>query len=127
MFPVAFGCKRQTACANCTAESELSSMSYALRHCGLPSLMLWQVLLPNFRRIECHEDNQAMIRICLTGRNPTMRYFQRTQVVIVAWLFERFQQGDLNLDYEDSAKMAADHFTKVRPFHQSLYGQGQMA
>ena len=50
-FPSAYGCKRQTACANCTAESELTSMSYALRHCGLPSLMLWQTLLPNFQKV----------------------------------------------------------------------------
>ena len=41
-FPIAFGCKRQGSSANCTAESELNSMNYALRHCGLPSLTLWE-------------------------------------------------------------------------------------
>ena len=88
-------------------------MNYELRHCGLPSLALWEILLPNFERLVCHEDNQAMIRICETGRNPTMRYMSRTQGVAFGWLFERFQENYLELIYEESAKMAADIFTKA--------------
>ena len=48
-FPIAFGCKRQGSSANCTAESELTSMNYAFRHCGRPSLTLWETLLPQLR------------------------------------------------------------------------------
>ena len=111
-FPIAFGCKRQSSCANCTAESELTSMNYALRHCGLPSLTLWETLLPSFIYLLCHEDNQAMIRVCVTGRNPTMRYLSRTQGLNVGWLYERFQSPELELEYTRSSDMAADIFTK---------------
>ncbi|MDP7561187.1 MAG: Ty1/Copia family ribonuclease HI, partial [Planctomycetota bacterium] len=59
-----------------------------------------------------HEDNQTMIRVCETGRNPTMRHLGRTHFVQVAWLKERFQSPDLKLIYEKSAKQAADICTK---------------
>ena len=87
-------------------------MNYALRHCGLPSLGLWETVLPQFKTLVCHEDNQAMIRICVTGRNPTMRYISRTQGLNIAWLYERFQSPELELRYEASSAMAADIFTK---------------
>ena len=35
-----------------------------------------------------HEDNQAMIRVVATGKNPTMRYLVRTHRVSVAWLHD---------------------------------------
>ena len=88
-------------------------MSYALRHCGLPSLSLWGILMPQFRTLDCHEDNTAMIRICQAGRNPTMRYLSRTMGISIAWLYERFQDTNLELIYEESAKMTADIFTKA--------------
>ena len=116
-----FGCKRQGACAVSTAEAELTSMNYALRHCGLPSLIVWQILLPAFQALYCHEDNQAMIRICQTGHNPTMRYLQHTQRISVAWLHERFSGGDLSLCYETSDQMAADIFTHISQMPNSGY------
>ena len=42
-----------------------------------------------------------------------MRYLQRTAGVHIGWLFERFQSDYLDLRYEESAKMAADIFTKA--------------
>ena len=53
-----------------------------------------------------------MIRVCETGRNPTMRYLQRTHRVSVAWLHERFSQDDIELFYEESSKMCGDIYTK---------------
>ena len=87
-------------------------MDFALRHNGLPSLSLWQRLLPHAPGLHLHEDNQAMIRVVETGRNPTMRYIGRTHGVSVAWLHETFQRDELKLAYELSARMCADIFTK---------------
>ena len=42
-----------------------------------------------------------MIRICQTGRNPTMRYLSRTMGISIAWLYERFQDTNLELIYEE--------------------------
>jgi hypothetical protein len=58
-----------------------------------------------------HADNQAMIKIVESGRNPTMRYLGRTHGVSVAWLHETFKGEDLSLAYEISTRMCADIFT----------------
>ena len=87
-------------------------MDFALRHNGLPSLDLWRKFLPHAPGLHVHEDNQAMIRVVQTGKNPTMRYIGRTHGVSVAWLHEIFQKPELSLAYEVSARMCADIFTK---------------
>ena len=53
-----------------------------------------------------------MFRVCMTGRNPSMRHLGRTHYVQVQWLKERFQSPDLKLIYEPSAKQAAEIYTK---------------
>ena len=84
----------------------------ALRTEGLPSVELWKVLLGRELRVVFHEDNQAMIAVCKSGRNPTMRHLGRTHKVDVAWLHERFESDDFELRYTESEQMAADIFTK---------------
>ena len=112
-FPIAGISKRQTCVSHSTPEAEMVSMNLALRHCGLPCLDLWHALLPNKPGLVVHEDNQAMIRVVESGRNPTMRYLGRTHGISVAWLHETFQGEDLTLAYEVSARMCADIFTKA--------------
>ena len=73
------------------------SMDHALRHCGLPCLQLWHALLPHKPALIVHEDNQAMIRVVETGKNPTMRYLGRTHGVSIAWLHETFKGEALRL------------------------------
>ena len=85
---------------------------FGSRLSGLPALDLWHVLLPHKPPLVFHEDSQAMIHVINTGRNPTMRYLMRTHRVSVSWLHERFKGADSVLMYEDSAKMAADIYTK---------------
>lgn len=89
------------------------SADFALRLCGLPALELWHRLLPHKPPLLFHEDNQAMINIVNTGKNPTMRYLRRTHRVSVSWLHERFANDDLILVYEVSCRMAADIYTKA--------------
>ena len=112
-FPIAGVSKRQTCVSHSTPEAEMVSMSHALRHCGLPCLDLWHALLPHKPGLVVHEDNQAMIKVVETGRNPTMRYIGRTHGVSVAWLHERFKGEDINLAYEVSSRMCADIYTKA--------------
>eukprot|EP00969_Alexandrium_andersonii_P039757 1741445-Alexandrium_andersonii.AAC.1 len=63
-------------------------MDYAMRHEGLPSHSLWEVLMRSGYFLRVHEDNQAMIQIVRSGRNRTMRYLHRTHRVSVQWLHE---------------------------------------
>ena len=111
-FPVAGVSKRQGCVAFSTPEAETVAMNFALRQNGLPCLILWEKLLPHCSGLHVHEDNQAMMRVVTTGKNPTMRYISRTHGISVAWLHEVFKKEDITLAYELSARMCADIFTK---------------
>jgi len=80
---------------------------------GIPGAILWELILPGDPTILFHEDNQAMIQVLNTGRNPTMRHLGRSHRVPVASLHEVFQGTDFELAYEVSSKMAADIYTKA--------------
>ena len=87
------------------------SYDHALRTIGLPGLSIWEGILPKLA-LRCHEDNQPMIRVLETGRNPTMCYLHRTHRVSVAWLHEAHKRKDFILNYEQSERMCADIYTK---------------
>ena len=111
-FPIAGVSKRQTCVSHSIPEAEIVSADSSLRHCGLPSFVLWWTLLPQKPRLMFHGDNQT-IRVAEIGRNPTMHYLARTRRVSVAWLHETFSQQNISLMYEVSSKMCADIFTKA--------------
>ena len=89
------------------------ALSFALRGSGLPGLDMWHVLLLHKPQLLVHEDNQALIRVVQSGRNPTMRYLLRTHRCSVAWLHERFRGSDRKLVYEDTSRQCADIYTKA--------------
>ena len=88
-------------------------MDSAMRSMGIPSISLWNKLQIGNDRIIVHEDNTVMIRVCVTGRNPTMRYLSRTHGVSAAWLYEQFNGVDFSIQYEETTRMAADVLTKA--------------
>ena len=48
-----------------------------------------------------------------TGRNPTIRHFERTHRVAVAWLHERYAEHTyITMHYTKSQQMIADFYTK---------------
>ena len=113
-FPIAAGSKRQGCVSHSTPEAELVSMDYGMRAIGLPARSLWEVLLPHEHKLIVHEDNQAMLQVVNTGRNPTMRYLHRTHRVSVRWLYERFKDDkETTLSYEITTRMCADIYTKA--------------
>ena len=112
-FPIAANSKRQGCVSKSTPEAEIVSMDFAVRSMGIPSLSLWDTLGFGKGGVDVHEDNMSMVRICETGRNPTMRYLSRTHGVSVAWLHEQFTGGSLRLHYERSDRMRADLLTKA--------------
>ena len=77
-FPIAGNSKRQGCVSHSTPEAEIVATAYSLRMVGIPALDLWHTLLPHRPKVVVHEDNQAMLRVIETGRNPTMRYLHRT-------------------------------------------------
>ena len=111
-FPLAGLSKRQGCVSHSTPEAEIVSADTAVRTIGLPALDLWDILSSTKGNLCLYEDNQAMISVVRSGRNPTMRYLERTHGVSVAWLHEIFQADHIALVYEITGKMAADIYTK---------------
>jgi len=105
--------KKQDCVSHSTPEAEIVAAAWALRREGIPALQLWDVLLQGKRGLYVHEDNQSMIRVCQTGRNPTMRHLNRTHGVCVSWLKQRFDEPDYHLFYEHTSRQAADIYTKA--------------
>ena len=112
-FPLAGLSKRQGCVSHSTPEAEIVSADTAVRTIGLPALDLWDILSSTKGNLCLCEDNQAMISVVRSGRNPTMRYLERTHGgVSVAWLHEIFQADHIALVFEITGKMAADIYTK---------------
>ena len=88
------------------------AMDSALLTLGIPGLLIWDQILPD-AALTCHEDNQPMIRVLQTGRNPSMRYLHRTHRVSVARLHEAYMRKDFDLVYELTSKKFADIYTKA--------------
>ena len=99
-FPVSGISKKQTAVSHSTPEAEIVAGAFGLRAEGIPALQLMDALTGNKHAHTLHfkEDNQAMIRVCETGRNPTMRHIGRLHGVSVAWLAERFVEDCFELE-----------------------------
>ena len=111
-FPVAGRCNRQGCVSHSTPEAEMVAMDYAVRMYGIPFLSLLDVLFPERVVLRLKEDNDPMIRVLTTGRNPTMRYLNRTHRLCVGWLHEVACSPRIAVHYEPSQSMRADIYTK---------------
>ena len=59
------------------------------------------------------EDNEAVIKMIIKGRSPTMRHVSRTQRVTLDWLFDRINlDSKIQIKYIDTKKQLADILTK---------------
>ena len=83
----------------------------------IPALDLWDCLLPSRHQPVFHEDNQAMIRVIESGRNPTMRHLGRVHRISVAWLHEQLgtseSRGPVKIHWTETECMAADIYAKA--------------
>jgi hypothetical protein len=104
--------KRQTAVSHSTPDAEIVATDYAVRAEGMPALSLLEIILERKVRLRVMGDNEAMIRICHSGKNPTMRYLNRTHKVGAAWLMEVFEQDNINVYEIDTKLQTADVGTK---------------
>ena len=111
-FPLAGGSKRQGCVSHSTLEAEIVAADVTLRTTGLPSLSLWSVIAGSLPRLLFHDDNQGMIGVVRSGRNPTMRHLERTRGISIMSLRKHFRKEHFVLLYEITSKMAADMHTK---------------
>ena len=59
------------------------------------------------------EDNEAVIKMIMKGRSPTMRHVSRTHRVALDWLFDRINlDPKIQIKYVDTKSQLADILTK---------------
>ena len=59
------------------------------------------------------EDNEAVIKMIIKGRSPTMRHVSRTHRVALDWLFDRINlDPEIQIKYIDTKNQLADILTK---------------
>ena len=59
------------------------------------------------------EDNEAVIKMTIKGRSPTLRHFSRTHRVALDWLFDRIDlDPKIQIKYIDTKNQLADILTK---------------
>ena len=59
------------------------------------------------------EDNEAVIKMIIKGRSPTMRHVSRTHRVALDWLFDRINlDSRIQIKYIDTKNQLADILTK---------------
>ena len=59
------------------------------------------------------EDNEAVIKMIIKGRSPTMRHVSRTHRVALDWLFDRINlDSKIQIKYIDTKNQLADNLTK---------------
>ena len=59
------------------------------------------------------EDNEAVIKMIIKGRSPTMRHVSRTRRVALDWLFDRINlDSKIQIKYIDTKNQLADILTK---------------
>ena len=59
------------------------------------------------------EDNEAVIKMIIKGRSPTMRHVSRTHRVALDWLFDRVNlDPNIQIKYIDTKKQLADILTE---------------
>ena len=59
------------------------------------------------------EDNEAVIKMIIKGRSPTMRHVSRTHRVALDWLFDRVDlDSKIQIKYIDTKNQLADILTK---------------
>ena len=59
------------------------------------------------------EDNEAVIKMIIKGRSPTMTHVSRTHRVALDWLFDRINlDPKIQIKYIDTKNQLADMLTK---------------
>ena len=59
------------------------------------------------------EENEAVIKMIIKGRSPTMRHASRTHRVALDWLFDRINlELKIQIKYVDTKNQLADILTK---------------
>ena len=76
-------------------------------------LQTFNLLIRKLCLLYVFEDNEAVIKMIIKGRSPTMRHVSRTHRVALDWLFDRISlDPKIQMKYIDTKNQLADMLTK---------------
>ena len=112
-FPLMWVSKRQTSVSRSTTEAEVVSLAASLFGEAIPALVFWEAALGRTIELDICEDNQATIRVVLKGFSSKLRHISRTHKINLSSVHEVIDQESVHVEDCDTAKQAADIFTKA--------------
>ena len=99
--------KHNQTCGNRSQPSTPTSIQQALITCRQTEHSGSNAMLYVF------EDNEAVIKMIIKGRSPTMRHVSRTPRIALDWLFDRINfDSKIQIRYIDTKHQLADILTK---------------
>ena len=108
--------RRQTAVSHSSTESETVSAEKIMREVAIPWQVFWSFVLARHVLVRLQEDNQACIKIMLSGYSLALRHISKTHRINIAWLAERFADKDrFVIEHVRSEDQLADGLTKPLP------------
>ena len=76
-------------------------------------ILFLQMFNPRVKKLYVFEDNEAVIKVIIKGRSPTMRRVSRTHRVALDWLFDRINlDSKIQIKYIDTKNQLADILTE---------------
>ena len=129
--PIAAYCRKQTSVSKSTPEAEVVALHDGLTKQGIPGLVLWEEVKGQSVNLTVAEDNQAAVRIIISGKNPNMRYLSRTQRVDIARLNQFYEEKlftfvDCPTEYQ-AANMMTKAICDSREWMRDLQTTGHFA
>ena len=113
--PVSWSSKRQSVVARSTTESEFVSLSSALFSEAIPTLEVWQALIPGMT-LKVFEDNTAVVSIIQKGYSNKLRHLSKTHRINVASTAETVNNADdITVQHIETTQQKGDVFTKGLP------------
>ena len=111
-WPLDWGSKLQTVVSTSTCESEVVSMTTALKASALPVQELISELFGREVRLEVCEDNTSTIAAVKKGYSNKLAHLPRTHKLSVAWTHDVISNPSVDLNHCRSEDQLADVFTK---------------
>ena len=112
-FPLVWLSKTPTSTSRSTTESEVVSLAHSLFTEALPVMDLWDLLLGRPIKLYILEDNQATIKVVLSGYSQKLRHVLRTHKVNLGSVKDVLEKDNAEVMYCNTDFQAADVFTEV--------------
>ena len=101
-WPISWSVKRQGSISNLTAEAETVTLCNAMKHEGLPTLILLDALFAGAIRpvdVVGKVDNTQVITAVHKGYSKKLKFLERTHKCSIGFVHEFIEAGQLCVEY----------------------------